>query len=1102
MNSYPAELLVQLAPVMFVAGLEPPRQAPSGSEGTAGSIPTSVKRTNSSDQFALLSHRLREMLNAQRKPVIWAPESIRKGKIFQVVLVDKIHQFPPRKIPDPASSQPPHSPLSPLTPSSPLYPDGLVAPIWIRKHTSLVPSIFVLFLHLFEHAGPIFIPRSPLEPDGPDVQKEKEEREKEERRRDTELAREIADRKKGTNERGMKLTVVLMASRRMLDDPTLDSRLTFIRRSSGLDSRAALFVLSPVTPAELADFVKSLQQALFEPAIEYYTAHSKRVRRKRNRHGQATSAPGATYAHGIANVPSRPLPLRPEGWTVRYEYKMACFAEFRGEDEVALKHYQDAYTTLMIMFGSPAILQPRTKRWAEAKVLADCINIKICKLFLYNSEHALALSQHNIHIRRFCDLSMRAWGIGEDTFEYWSWLARQHRVFAELLEQGTHFSLTIPTHLPVPTSTSAPSQQQQEIETLRALGVNPSTALMHPGFYYYVAAECTERRRLRFLAALDATLYTKSYELFKKYSTAPATAHNQMQGRFTLWIAYRIAQTYYESGKFEMAVRFFERIARTYSREKWESVLYPLFSTWYACAQQLGDVEMSIRLLIEMIARGHGTAALQGEDESAADDLHAILKSTVPSSSNPIVVDLTESEPLLNASVVFWTHEIKLGEQVAFQISISLPADVVLSELPISELRIYCSDGSTPIIVKHVASESEKGHTVCRVDVGHISLSAAGAGSRQADANLQWRQPDATLVLAGTVSSDIPQELKFTRAELCISQGDWNIELPFNLGRRQDAASVSCPRWLSSTQPVRFIPIRRSNASSVIIKHRPHQVHVAFSHHSPAYLDESYPISVDVTNNDDKELDLSLDVLLQPGDDDSEEQQSAGLIKGISFGTVYPGTTACKTLRLMSTGSAGERVLDVSVQSRTLGLASSETSFSATVPMDMDMSEVLETLVIPVIAPFTVTHATTYARRTSAGALGGRAFVTTTIEADAAGIDNVEIRDIKFVAEDNMEVKLVHCSLDEDDFPLELMPGDQFSIKCELSLAPAEDFFVDKDAVIARPGLYVLDWRRMLFSSGDAGASQLLTTTTTTTTTTHASLPTLKPPTDGLIALL
>lgn len=100
------------------------------------------------------------------------------------------------------------------------------------------------------------MPRSPLEPEGADVQKEREEREKEERRWDSELAKQIADRKKSTNERGIKLTVVLMASRKMLDEPTLDGRLTYIRRSSGLDSRAALFVLSPVSPAELSDFVK------------------------------------------------------------------------------------------------------------------------------------------------------------------------------------------------------------------------------------------------------------------------------------------------------------------------------------------------------------------------------------------------------------------------------------------------------------------------------------------------------------------------------------------------------------------------------------------------------------------------------------------------------------------------------------------------------------------------------------------------------------------------------------------------------------------------------------------------------------------------------
>ncbi len=40
------------------------------------------------------------------------------------------------------------------------------------------------------------------------------------------------------------------------DDPALDTRLTFIRKQSGLDARAALFVLSPVSSSELGDFVQ------------------------------------------------------------------------------------------------------------------------------------------------------------------------------------------------------------------------------------------------------------------------------------------------------------------------------------------------------------------------------------------------------------------------------------------------------------------------------------------------------------------------------------------------------------------------------------------------------------------------------------------------------------------------------------------------------------------------------------------------------------------------------------------------------------------------------------------------------------------------------
>ena len=110
---------------------------------------------------------------------------------------------------------------------------------------------------------------------------------------------------------------------------------------------------------------------------------------------------------------------------------------------------------------------------------------------------------------------------------------------------------------------------------MRVLGLNPANALQHPGFFYYLAAGAAEKRRERFLVidqagpqavanapgytnekkidhlAVIQELYTKSYELFKKHSPANA----QGTGRLILRIALRIAQTYHDAGKFDMAVK-------------------------------------------------------------------------------------------------------------------------------------------------------------------------------------------------------------------------------------------------------------------------------------------------------------------------------------------------------------------------------------------------------------------------------------------------------------------------------------------------------------------------------------------------------------------
>ncbi|KIK09233.1 hypothetical protein K443DRAFT_671719 [Laccaria amethystina LaAM-08-1] len=1110
MNSYPPELLAQLAPIMFVAGLDSPA-------------------TKSQDAFQVLTLRLRDALLAQRKVAIWQPE---KTKSFQVVLVDRDVRFPPRKLlplDDPQYAAA-HSPLSPLTPSSPLHPDGLIAPIWIRKHTTLLPSVFVLFLRIFE-----FPPQaSKTLPDLPDVDRDRE-REQEERKRDTELSAEVALRKKSMSERGIKLTVVLMASRRMLDDPTLDARLTFIRRQSGLDSRAALFVLSPVSAAELNDFVRSLQQALYESAVEYYTAHSKRVRRKRNRHSQAHSSyPGPAAVSGL-NIPR---PLRPEGWTVRYEYKMACFAEFRSEDEVALKHYQDAYDMLIIMFGSTAILPPRTKRWAEAKVLADCINIKIVKLYLYNNEHALALSHHNTHIRQFGDFS-RGWGIGEETFEFWSWVARQHRILAELLDQGVRSALILPVHKPALTSQNLHALNQStripgELDFARSAGINPSHALQHPGFYYYMAARCTEMRRERFQAAIEAELssqpgnlspgfanekkvehlaiilelYTKAYELFKKYT--PASSQTQAQGRLTLWIAYRIAQTYHQSGKFDMAVRFFERIARTYRREKWYSMLPPLLSTWYTCAQQLGDVELSICLLIEML--GHDS--VESEDPgSLEEDLLAVLKSAVPATpEDTLVVDLSEAQPIFNSSVILWTPDINVGESSAFQISLTAPTCRSIKSIPFSSLAVYVKDRVSPLIIRHSPSDTDP-PLLGVVNLGHITPSNDDdlGGSRTAD--LRWH-PGSTIVFRGTMSSDVPSVLKVTKLALTIEVNTWKVEIPLPPCSSRVQAGHA-PRWLSSLDPPKFIPIERENYDFTAITHVPHQLDVSLVHHAPAFLDESYPIVVQVTNTDSRTFDIVVDILLQPTEIDDavnyivvDDQQSSGLIKGIQFGVLGPGASGKKTIHLFNSGAGGERMIDVSIQSRPND-SEDETNEDDDNENDLlsdDKTETLRTLVIPTVNPFKVTSDVSYRHKQEPwpglanlqtfdakfwdDRRGGEAIASMKFE--CTGPWNLLLDSVTLEREDNIQAKIIECSTDQDDadmFPAEYLPGDEFRAIYRISLATDEEISED---LILGPGRFVVKWRR---NGQDAELDDRLCTT-------FISLPSLRHPSDGLVALL
>ncbi|OWZ51735.1 hypothetical protein C351_03530 [Cryptococcus neoformans c8] len=1114
MNSYPGEFLAHPQPLMFIAGLSPPTisnpnvdrersssvattdstRRPSGGTFLDTAVPAhspsptaeeSLPKSPNVDmdqngegildvqqrdeegtlpvderdqQFNELVANLRGALSKMGgKGRVWLDPKGRKE--FRILLVEKGVRLPMRKISsptttpslnDPTVPTAPHSPLSPLVPSSPLYPDGLIAPVWVRKHAELIPSVFVLFLRLYESP----IRHMPSDETAEETQAREAEEKQKEKEMDDLLIKEIGDRRRKLGERGIKLTVVLMASSQTLDSPALDPRLSYLRRASALSSKASLFVLSPVSVDQLPDFILSLQDALYESSMDYYNAHAKRVRRKRSR------VPASMPIHAPTTTAQGFKVLGPQGWAVRYDWKMGWFAEVRGEVDVARRHYEDCWNELAKMFSSTTTLPPRTKRWAEAKVLADCVAVRICKLSLYEGDGSRALNSFHVHLKRFGDLS-RGWGIGEETFEFWSWVARQYRVFAELLEMAQQHNLRIIIPPPTfPTLESSAGPQSLSYLATPISSQNPTQVLQHPAYYYYTAACGTLKRQERFKEALDSENDAMGSEAAKSSgyvsSTAPGFANEKKvdhaalvielfskaysllkdlpspSNRTALYIAYRIAETYNLSGQHEMAIRFFDRISHSFKNEKWTELVQGIRKMWYESAKAAGSVDGVGKLLLEMMCAGSGIN--DEEREGLQEEFFTLLKTTSPSNTNPIVIDMdgpSDSE-LLDVRAGFWQAESVVSKSVPYQVTLRCPDNVIIGDLEFNNLEIRFSDERPPVTFVSSNSVVDEPIQIITTDSGQASL--------------RW-QPKQTLVINGLLASSLEGEVQLTSIKLVLKQGSWTFEFVFIPGEISEwttkKGASDCGERL---------------ATSVFFGPQPHAVDLQVLHHPFAFVGETLPIEVKVANNDDRKMNVALSVFLQPTEDGEDEgsiieageNRSSTLLQNIPLGLLEPGASSSQSIKLFVPKEC-TKIVDFSLQSTTQ-IPSPSNSLDTFPTLDRT-EEVSRTVVIPVPRPFVVESSV---KLTHKGKIGGEGVVGLTVK--VGGPRGMIVEGLELVANaDDKEVKTRSSSLEGAQSPEEWNEETSYGVWAVFDLAPGHRGAAGNPVQI--PAELVFSWR-------------------------------------------
>ena len=348
-----------------------------------------------------------------------------------------------------------HSPYSPLSPISAVYPDGLVDASWVKKHQDLLPSIYACFYTLTNDPTTATL-------------------------HDNRIKSDLNDTKAALARSGYKtkVAVVLLAdsdSWLSTSPERISERLENIRRGTALDPKSIFFIPPQGSPAHLKEAMDDVLSVFFTTAVEYYRDLGRHAKKKRSR----GIAPRPTVPPTSGTSQTLSLP----DWNFRFDFKSGVFAEFRQENDAALRSFEQAYE---ILLGSDVleIIPSWSPRWNEARLLADVISIRCLRLHLWMRNTSLAVRRWQAHRDRISDFIDRR-GRGTNNYGWQAWEARWATVMANLMEK---------VEVPQLVSSSATQFVPPEKAVLGER-LQPWELLHHAGYWYRIAARHISARR-------------------------------------------------------------------------------------------------------------------------------------------------------------------------------------------------------------------------------------------------------------------------------------------------------------------------------------------------------------------------------------------------------------------------------------------------------------------------------------------------------------------------------------------------------------------------------------------------------------------------------
>ena len=458
-------------------------------------------------------------------------------------------------------------------------PDGIMRSHWVVKHKYVIPSVALVCCDWADSA--------------PSYEQQ-----------ETDARMRLAKVRMELQHRDTRIVMLLVRQQRFSsaeEEAALIDRVTRGIKRAGID--APYRTVLPFIVADPKASCKRVEAALYDISLDYYKSAIKRLRALKTR---------------ISRSQQQLL-------YVRHQMKAGYFSEAIKDMQGAIKHYGHAYTALATYTTqlSSNILASTLSH--ELKQVGLVLDYRLCRLYLSLQRYSDALEQFNQHIA----VMKRAVGISDLLFSHYQYLSQQYHLFGDLLEQSNYHStqrskqfhagyfyqtaatyaqkrkqyaqslLTkirngTATNLPslVPAATLAPSAflGQARLPYGSAALQDDRGVLGYSTMY--VSSDPVDL--LRSVVSLEQSfdhsaqiigLLNRSYDSYKR----------EHSDRMIVHVASQIAAEYFSARNWEMAQKFFDRIAATYREEQWWTILTSTLMAAYHCAKELGK-DMPSRL--------------------------------------------------------------------------------------------------------------------------------------------------------------------------------------------------------------------------------------------------------------------------------------------------------------------------------------------------------------------------------------------------------------------------------------------------------------------------------------------------------------------------